>query len=217
MCACGLSGQEKQNDEIQLPDRFTEFRLADECEDDPLILQIKGDMEDKTSILHLMKSYLEELEKDASPDSVCLKKLARLFACCQAGERVEGHFYGITLVLKKGEDPYGGFLNQLWSSTVGGVSPWEGKIFDPIQPRQLSFYTEGFEKGNVPTFLGINCFKEYEESFLNVAGMAALTFWMNLKDAPDEEEKKYGYDKKGERISHLMSINEKVPVNRLSS
>lgn len=194
LCACT---SKEGRDESILPGKFTEFRLDAQYEHDPLISEIKRDMEGKTSILHLMKSYLEELEKDASPDSPCLKKLEKLFACCQAKERVEGHFYGITLVLKKGEHPYGGFLNRLWATTVGGVSPWDGKIFDPIGPGQLRSYTEGFEEENVPTFLGINCFKEYDESLLNLAGMAVLNFWMNLKDAPEEEKQKYGYDKKG--------------------
>ena len=180
-----------------LEGKFSEFKLEAECKDDPLISEIKKDMEDKTSVLDLMKFYLKELEKDASPDSRCLKKLEKLFACGQDRKQVKGHFYGVTLVLKKGEHPYGGFLNQLWATTVGGVSPWDGKIFDSVEPEQLRFYTEGFEKGNVSTFLGINCFKKYEESLLNVAGMAVLNFWMNLKDAPEEEKQKYGYNKKG--------------------
>lgn len=194
---CAQPVLEDAKDELTLPGRFSEFRLEVGCEDDPVLSDIKRDMEGKTSILDLMKFYLKELEIDASPDSPYLKKLEKLFACGQTKSRVEGHFYGITLVLKKGKHPHGDLLNQLWAATVGGASPWDGKIFDSVESGQLSFYTEGFEKGNVPTFLGINCFKEYKESFLNVAGISALTFWMNLKDAPEEEKQKYGYDKKG--------------------
>ncbi|MEA1934703.1 MAG: hypothetical protein U9N60_09800 [Thermodesulfobacteriota bacterium] len=194
---CTQPVPEKAKDELTLPGKFSEFRLEVGCDDDPVLSDIKRDMQGKTSILDLMNFYLKELEIDAGPDSPCLKKLEKLFACGQIGSRVKGHFYGITLVLKKGNHPHGDLLNQLWTSTVAGVSPWDGKIFDSAAPGQLGFYTDGFENGNVPTFLGINCFKEYKESFLNVAGVAALTFWMNLKDSPEEEKQKYGYDKKG--------------------
>jgi hypothetical protein len=197
ICACVIAAQKKAKEGWPMPDKFTQFKLEAECKDESLISEIKRDMEGKTSILDLMKFYLKELEKNASPTSPYLKKLEKLFACGQAEERVEGHFYGITLVLKKGEHPYGGFLNQLWSVTLSDVCLWDGKIFNPIELKELNFYTEGFEKGDIPTFLGINCFKKYEESFLNMASMVVLTFWMNLKEAPQNERGKYGYDKKG--------------------
>lgn len=197
LCACALPEQKKGEGQLPLDSKFTEFKLQATCKDDPLLNEIKKDMVGKTSILDLMKSYVEELQKDASPGSPYLQKLEKLFTCGQAKDVVEGHFYGITLVLKKGEHPYGDFLNKLWSATLSGASPWNGKIFQPIKSEELEFYTEGFEKGDVPTFLGINCFKEYKESFLNVAGMAVLSFWMNLKEAPEDERLEYGYDKKG--------------------
>ncbi len=197
LCACNLASQDKAMNESPLPSKFSQFRLEAQCKDDPLLCEVKRDMQGKSSILDLMKFYLKELEEDASPDSPSLMKLAKLFSCGLAKERVEGHFYGITLVLKKGDDRYGGFLNQLWATTIASVSPWDAKIFDPVEPGQLRFYTEGSEKGRVPTYLGINCFKEYEGSLSNVSSMAALNFWMKLKDASEEEKRKYGYDKKG--------------------
>lgn len=165
ICACAMPAQKKAKEGQPLPDKFSQFKLEAECKDEPLISEIKRDIEGKTSILHLMKFYLKELEKNASSTSPYLKKLEKLFACGQTKEQVEGHFCGITLVLKKREHPYGGFLNQLWSVTLADVSPWDGKIFNPLELKELNFYTEGFEKGDVPTFLGINCFKKYEESF----------------------------------------------------
>jgi hypothetical protein len=167
------------------------------CKDDPLIAEVKKDLKDKISVLELMKVYLRGLEKDASPTSPYIKKLERLFACGLADDVVEGHFYGLTLVLKKGEHLYGGFLNQVWGATLGSVSPWDGKIFQSISSEELEFYTQGFEKDHTLTFLGINCFKEYEESLLNIASMKVLSFWMRLKEVPEKEKLSYGYDKKG--------------------
>ena len=114
LCACAQPVPKKTSGLLE--GKFSEFKLKAECKDDPLISEIKRDMEGKASVLDLMKFYLKELEKDASPDSRCLKKLEKFFACGQAKEQVKGHFYGVTLVLKKGEHPYGGFLNQLWAT-----------------------------------------------------------------------------------------------------
>ena len=177
--------------------KLTQLKLEAACKDDPLIAEVKKDLKDKISVLELMKVYLQGLEEDASPTSPYIKKLERLFACGLADDVVEGHFYGLTLVLKKGEHPYGGFLNQVWGTTLGSVSPWDGKMFQSISSEELEFYTQGFEKGHTLTFLGINCFREYEESLLNIASMKVLSFWMRLKDVPEEEKLRYGYDKKG--------------------
>ena len=175
-----------------LSNKFITLKLEPACKHDPLISEIKSELKDKNSVLHLMKFYAEQLEKNP----IYLKKLERLFTCGKAKE-AKGHFYGITLFLKKGEHPYGDFLNQIWGATLADVSPWDGKIFNPINNKNLEFYTEGFEKGEVPTYLGINCFRKYEGSLLNVASIVVLTFWMNLKEAPQEEKTTYGYDKKG--------------------
>ena len=194
---CALHSAEKVKAKTILPDKFIEFRLAANCKDDQLLQDIKRDLKDKTSILDLMKLYIEALKKDAGPDSMYLKKLRKLFDCGRAKARVEGHFYGLTVILKKGEHPHGGFLNQLWGTTLGDVSPWDGKTFNAIESEQLRFYTDGYETGDDFTFFGINCFKEYEESFLNMTSMAVLSFWMNLKEAPKAEKMKYGYHRKG--------------------
>lgn len=180
-----------------LSGKFTEFTLRAQCANDPEIAAIRKEMESKSSILHLLKSYLDSLKKDAGPDSPALAKLEKLFACGQVKDRVEGHFYGLTAALKKGEHPFGGFLNQLWGATLEDVSPWDGKTFSAVSPQELNTLTDGFEKGQIPTFKGINCFKEYETSLLNKASMTVLTFWMRLKDAPQEEKQTFGYDKKG--------------------
>lgn len=197
LCGCSLTGKKDKEDIPLLPDKFTVFTLKAECTDDPLITEIKKELESKGSVLNLLKSYVDLLEKDTNPDSPVFEKLEKFFACGQVKDRVEGHFYGITIVLKKGDHPFGGFLNQLWGVTLGDVSPWDGKTFNAATPDELANLTDGFEKGKVPTYAGINCFKEYDKSLLNMAGLTVLTFWLNLKDAPQQEKQKFGYDKKG--------------------
>ena len=195
----GCSSHDKKQMEAipPLPEKFTEFTLKAECVADPLIIEIKKESESRDSILHLLASYIDISNKDAKPDSPALRKMAKLFSCGQVKDRVEGHFYGITAVLKKGDHPFGGFLNQLWGATLGDVSPWDGKTFNAVTPDKLTYLTDGFEKGNFPTFLGINCFKEYKTSFLNMASMSVLTFWLKLKDVPKQEKQAFGYGKKG--------------------
>jgi len=195
VCSCASTKRKKAQDR-QIPNKFAELKLEPSCKDDPVISKIKEELSAKISVLDLMLFYLEQLKEETDIESPYLKKLERLFVCGLAKEHVEGHFYGITIVLKKGNHPYGLFLNQVWSNSLGDVSPWVGKIFNPIEPKELAFYTEDFEKGNVPTYLGINCFQQIDASLLNKASIIVLTWWMDLKDVSEEERLK-GYDKKG--------------------
>lgn len=173
-----------------------EFKLQASCADDPLIEEIEKDMTGKSSVLALLRSYAQELAKDAGRDSPYLRKLERLFMCGRAESAMDGYFAGLPLVLKMGNQPHGEILNTLWNTTLSQSSPWKGKSFEPIEPKDLEFYTRGSERDADSTFLGINCFKEYEE-FLNVVSMQVLSFWMNLKEAPMQEKLAYGYDKRG--------------------
>lgn len=196
LVSCATTLQPKP-ERPQLTPKFTEFKLdTTDIQDDPVFLAIRKDLEEKASILELMHFYMKELEKDASPDSPYLRRLAWLFAKGRPVD-LQGHYYGLALVLKKGEHRYGGFLNCLWSATLSEASPWDGKIFEPAIEAELTEYTEGWEKGAVPTFMGINCFKEVWGSVWNVLSTEVLTFWLDLKDAPPAEKEKYGYDKKG--------------------
>jgi hypothetical protein len=92
---------------------------------------------------------------------------------------------------------YGNFLGFLWGTAVGPVSPWVGKSFHPAKSGLLRDYTDGFERGETPTFLGINHFVKLEDSVINMLSLSILTFWMHLKEAPQEERDLYGYDKTG--------------------
>jgi hypothetical protein len=177
--------------------KFTEFRLDErDPRQSPELAAILKDREGQPSILHMLRFYQGELEKDASPGNPCLAKLAWLFKHGQAID-LSGHYYGITLMLKQGDNPFGGILNLLWGQTVGPVSPWAGKTFKSVAKETLTGYTEGAEAGKLPTFRGINCFSRVANSFWNMAGIEFMTFWVGLKSAPPSEQKRYGYEKKG--------------------
>jgi hypothetical protein len=177
--------------------KFTEFKLDKrDPRQSPEFAAILKDLEGQPSILHLLRFYQKKLEKDASPRNPYLAKLAWLFRHGQAID-LSGHYYGITLVLKQGDYPFGGTLNLLWGQTVGPVSPWAGKTFKPATKATLTRDTEGVEAGKLPTFRGINCFNRVARSFWNTAGIEFMTFWVGLKKAPPSEQKRYGYERKG--------------------
>ncbi len=178
-----------------LASKFLELTMT--CEDDPVLTQVRRELSERESVLDLMLYYMKELEENADPDSPYLKRLDRLFECGRTPEKMQGYFYGITLVLKMGDQPYGDFLNRLWSRTLADVSPWAGKMFSPISPEDLEYYTGGYESAAIPTFFGINCFKKYDESFLNLASIQVLNFWLRLEQGSKEEKRLYGCDKKG--------------------
>lgn len=156
--------------------------------DDPLVAAIRCDLEGKSSVLELMQSYLKELEGELDNNAPPFAKLAKLFQCGIAPDRVEGHHYGVTVGLRTGEKKdiwadYGNLLGLVWSTSLGKAPPWVGKSFKTVSRDQLKDFTEGSERGDVPTYLGINHFNEVEESFLNVISLLFLSFWMHLKDA----------------------------------
>ncbi len=198
LSGCAGPAKETKGIESAVPDRFVRLTLNPLCSaHDPVIASIQKELEGYDSVLSLLEFYQDELKKDPDTGSPYYAKLERLFACGIAPEAMEGFFYGLTIYLKKGEHPGGEFLNSLWGYSLAPVSPWVGKFLRPAHSRDLELYTQGAEKGDIPTFIGINCFQEYPSSFLNRLSMSVLSFWLNLKAAPSDEKKRYGYDKKG--------------------
>ncbi len=196
--ACKGPIREARGPGPELPDKFFRLKLDPSCsKDDPAIAQIEKELEAGHTVLSLMESYVEELKKQPGTDSRYYKNLERLFACGTAPEHMEGHFHGLTLYLKKGDDPGGEFLNQLWGYSLGSVSPWEGKILRPARREDLKKYTQGYETGKIPTFMGINGFQRFPGSALNQLSVTVLEFVMNLQDATPKEKARFGYQKKG--------------------
>lgn len=189
--------EQKSGDELKT---FT--CLQDKDANDPLIAAIRQDMEGKNSILQLMKSYIEELAGETNTNAEPFRKMAKLFECGITPEKVEGHYYGITLGLRSGNKKdlwaeYGNLLGMIWSNHLSEDSPWVGKSFKPVERDEIKSLTQGHEQGDTPTYKGTNQFNEIEESPLNAIGLIALTFWMKLANASKEERDLYGYEKIG--------------------
>lgn len=154
------------------------------------------------SQLKLIKDCMESLRFNKDNNHPSFEKLHKLFCEGKTPESIEGHHYGVAIGLKTGNlkgflADYGNFIGFWWSNLLSDVSPWVGKTFNIIDKSSLSKYTDGFEDGLSPTYLGINHFNKVEESALNLTSIFILTFWMNLKEAPEDEKSAFGYEKNG--------------------
>jgi hypothetical protein len=168
---------------------------------DPLLDEIQRDVE-SSSVLEAMKGYIDQLKGKLDNNARPYQKLARLFMAGFTPGRVEGHHDGEAIGLRTGDEhgllaSYGNFLGYVWGTIVGPVAPWVGKSFSPVDANTLRNYTDGFEKGETPTYLGINHFEEMKQSVAMLLGYPILVFWMKLKDAPKPEHELYGYEKNG--------------------
>jgi hypothetical protein len=176
--------------------------LEGKDDDDHLLASIRRDLQDKSSVLELMKAYLQELEGELDNDAPTFAKLAKLFECGTTPERVMGHHYGVTVGLRTGDRldvwaDYSNLLGLVWSTSLAKVPPWVGKTFNAVSDDKLEFLTDGSEDGDVPIYLGINHFNEIELSPLNILSVLFLAFWLDLRDAPEDERAQYGYEKTG--------------------
>jgi hypothetical protein len=195
--SCGRSGKVQGKGPQIHGNQYIRFTLKAECDRDPDIAVLQQKARQHGSILHLLRHEMEVLEIDPDPQSTVLTRLNKLFTCGRVSDRIEDYHYGITVYLKAGNHPYGGFLNQLWGKSLADASPWDGKSFTPMSSDEVLTLTDGVERGEIPTFRGINGFKTYDESLLNRASMAVLSFWLDLKVAPEGENRAHGYHKKG--------------------
>lgn len=76
---------------------------------------VRRELEGKSSVLELMKSYLEELEGELDNNAPPFVKLAKLFQYSITSDWVEGHHYGITVGLRTGDkrDVWADYSNLL--------------------------------------------------------------------------------------------------------
>lgn len=167
--------------------------LRTEGEQDPLLSEIQRDLAGKSSPLELMSQYLNEIRGGLSNDPKVYQKLGKLFEKGRAPERVEGHFYGVTLGIRTG-DLRGAFgaranvLNFLWGSLLAGHPPWVGKGFTPVASGPPS---------SPPVFAGTNYFRAARTSFLTSISTRVLGLVLGLTPTPSHEHRTYGCDRKG--------------------
>ena len=122
----GISGQVRELESKQELKSLT--CLEGKSDDDPLVAAIRCDLESKSSVLELVKSYLQELEGELDNNAPPFAKLAKLFHCGITPNRVEGHHYGVTVGLRTGDRKdvwadYSNLLGLVWSTSLGKVPP----------------------------------------------------------------------------------------------
>jgi hypothetical protein len=173
-----------------------------EHEGDPLLTEIRRDMQDKSSPLELLSQYLNEVKGSCRNDPLVYEKLGKLFEKGRAPERVEGHFCGVTLGIRTGNlkgflRTWGNILNFLWGSLLANHPPWVGKGFTPVTAPSLKKPLGGDRETSAPVFSGINFFREARTSFWTRISIWILNLLLRLKAAPNDEQRAYGYDRKG--------------------
>jgi hypothetical protein len=140
---------------------------------DAFLEQIQQDFVGKVSILELLKQYMEELGTSPDNTAVQFHKMAKLFQFGVTPNEMEGHFYGVTLCLRTGDQEenlasIGNILQVLWGATLDNKDPWVGKSFIPITYKDLDAITFGAFRPEGKVFRGINHFNKIEFKVLNV-------------------------------------------------
>jgi hypothetical protein len=87
-------------------------------------------------------------------------------------------------------------VGLLWGATLQDQSPWVGKSFRRGDEAALREAVGG-EPGPSSALLGINHFNQLGWHAANNISFHALTWWLNLQDAPPEEQHAFGYDRNG--------------------
>lgn len=185
---------------IATPAKFTTLTLAapgDGNVDAALLATVRQDLARAGTVLRMLKSYSDTLMRDPTTESTIFGKLHTLFNAGIGPEIMNGYYPG-ALVSWLGQGILGAFdvnsLNLAWKTTRS-FSPWTGKRFDPVDKPRLAELTDGFERGDVPTFLCSNTvvFRSARERMTRTL-MQSAGLW--LEDASPAERKAHGYDAK---------------------
>ncbi|MFQ5901073.1 MAG: hypothetical protein ACE5IH_05900 [Thermodesulfobacteriota bacterium] len=202
----------RNNGPVELSRPFT---LVDDCDrEDPLFREImEKDLKGMDTPLKLMKRYADILNRGTSHGDID-EKLDRLFLCGKTPHSLDGYYHGITISLKTGTeshsiledirkklnigegiDPLQVFYGRLLSKT----SPWAGKNFKRLAPDKLNSLTEGFDKGEETTYLGINSFRKDNKGFVNNLSGYLLSAVIDMEGVPgpDKRQRSWIYAKGG--------------------
>jgi hypothetical protein len=165
--------------------------------DNAVFAQVEADLHKQESVLHLLKSYSDELQDKLDNASPCFLRLQELFNRGAPVREMNGFFRG-ALVSWHGDGLFDLFKSNALDNAWGYAarcSTWTGKRFDPITPERLADLSDGFEKGVVPTSFGSNTqslrtMREKEVGKL----MELANIWS--EPASPEEAVQFGYDLK---------------------
>lgn len=182
--------------------KFTSWTLLPGAEKDDLFQQIQGELSEKSSILELMKSYLDSLKGNLDNNAPPFIKLAKLFDYGITPDKLDGHYYGLPVAIRTGDQSgflanFGNILGFLWGTTLADYSPWAGKSFSLMDHTDVKTITGKKFKKKEPVSLGINNFNKINFHPLNVASIQVLNWWMGLEDTSHSEKAIYGHEKTG--------------------
>jgi len=180
--------------------------------EDDLVRQIKSDLAGKSSILEMMKSYMASLRGEMDNDALPFRKLHKLFELGSTPDRMAGHHYGVAIGLRTGNlrgvaAEYGNLIGLLWGVAIGGVAPWVGKSFAPMDPDDQREVAGAAIPEGVPACRGINHFNVIHDAPVNVALNTVLTFMWHLKEAPEIERQEYGHERNGGHFAAYRALS----------
>ncbi len=170
--------------------------------DDLVFAEIEKDRSQAGSLIELLASYMRSLRK--SPDNLApaFVKMAKLFSLAPAPREINGHCYGVALGLRTSPEKHAlvhldNVIGLLWGATLEEESPWVGKSFQRLDAARMQGLTGQTSDASQLAFLGINHFNRLDWHPANLVTYHALSFWLNLHDAPENERESYGYDRNG--------------------
>lgn len=199
----GVKGVRGPSEPVKLSRPFT---LVDDCNrDDPLFREMmEEDLRGMDTPLQLMKHYADILDKQSSHGNID-EKLNRLFLCGKTPESLDGYYHGVTISLKTGIENRSVFneiskrfniseeidpLQILYGRLLSKTSPWAGKNFRKLNNDRLGELTDGFDRGEETSYLGINSFRKDNKNFLNNIAGQVLSGIMDMEGVPGPERKR---------------------------
>ena len=171
-------------------------------ESDKMMLQLRDDMAGRSSILELMKHYINELKGNKDNNAPPFLKMAKLFELGITPNCMEGHHYGVPVAIRTGDQEgpaaeFGNILGFLWGVTLDDISPWVGKSFASLDADKFGAISGITEQPENLAYLGINHFNKINFQPLNTVSFYFLTCWMGLEDVSQEEKASFGHEKNG--------------------
>ena len=168
---------------------------------DELCETLTQELAARSSVLELIKQYIDDLKGNLDNDAPSMRKLARLFQLGRTPENLSGHFYGVPVGIRSGDlqGPAAGFCNLLgfvWGVTLEDHCPWVAKSFAPISASELERVSGSAHEAPLARS-GINHFNKINFQPGNLASFHFLTWWMSLEPAPEQEQQRFGHERNG--------------------
>jgi hypothetical protein len=177
---------------------------------DPVFADIEKDLAPKASPLELLADYMRSLRQSSDNLAPAFVKMAKLFSLGLTPKEVPGHYYGVALGLRQSPEKRAlahldNVVGLLWGATLEEESPWVGKSFERLEGARYQGLTGQAPDPARPAFLGINHFNRLDWHPANMVTYHALSYWLNLHDAPQADRATYAYDRNGGNFVALQA------------